>query len=73
MSDFTQEEYLGALFKLKVLAMNKTPISSKLNYGLFNLGLCSTELLAEKISSEQEVNFAHQTQIEQQKNKPMDV
>ena len=43
---FTKEEYLGAIFKLKVLAGNKTPISSS-RYRLFNLGICSIDLLAE--------------------------
>lgn len=43
---FTKEEYLGAIFKLKVLAGNKTPISSS-SYRLFNLGICSIDLLAE--------------------------
>ena len=46
MSYYTKEEYLGAIFKLKVLAGNKTPISSS-SYRLFNLGICSIDLLAE--------------------------
>ena len=46
MSDYTKEEYLGAIFKLKILARSKTPISSNLTYGLFNLGLCSRNILA---------------------------
>ena len=44
MTDYTKEEYLGAIFKLKVLAGNKTPISSSI-YRLFNLGICSIDLL----------------------------
>ena len=48
MSYYTKEEYLGAIFKLKILARNKTPISSNLTYGLFNLGICSKVLLANK-------------------------
>ena len=43
---FTKEEYLGAIFKLKVLAGNKTPIGST-TYRLFNLGICSRDLLPE--------------------------
>ena len=46
MSDYTKEEYLGAIFKLKILSRSKTPISSNLTYGLFNLGLCSRNILA---------------------------
>ena len=46
MADYTKEEYLGAIFKLKVMARSKTPISSNLTYGLFNLGICSKVLLA---------------------------
>ena len=46
MPDFTEEEYLGAIFKLKVLALNKTPIRPNSDFGLFNLGLCSKALLA---------------------------
>ena len=46
MPDFTEEEYLGAIFKLKILARNKTPISST-RYAVFNLGICSIDLLAE--------------------------
>ncbi len=46
MSYYTKEEYLGAIFKLKILARSKTPISSNLTYGLFNLGICSKVLLA---------------------------
>ena len=45
---FTKEEYLGAIFKLKILARSKTPISSNSSFGLFNLGLCSKALLADK-------------------------
>ena len=41
---FTKEEYLGAIFKLKILAGNKTPIGST-TYRLFNLGICSVNLL----------------------------
>lgn len=48
MSYYTKEEYLGAIFKLKILARSKTPISSNLTYGLFNLGLCSKALLVSK-------------------------
>ena len=43
---FTKEEYLVAIFKLKILARSKTPISSNLTYGLFNLGICSRNILA---------------------------
>ena len=46
MSDYTKEEYLGAIFKLKILARSKTPISSS-SYRLFNLGICSIDLLPE--------------------------
>ena len=46
MSYYTKEEYLGAIFKLKILARSKTPISSNLTYILFNLGICSRVLLA---------------------------
>ena len=46
MSYYTKEEYLGAIFKLKILARNKTPISSNSAYKLFNLGICSIDLLA---------------------------
>ena len=46
MTYYTKEEYLGAIFKLKVLAGSKAPISSP-TYRLFNLGICSRELLAE--------------------------
>ena len=46
MSYYTKEEYLGAIFKLKILAGNKTPIGST-TYRLFNLGICSIDLLAE--------------------------
>ena len=48
MPDFTEEEYLGAIFKLKVLALSRAPISSNSSFGLFNLGLCSKALLADK-------------------------
>lgn len=44
MSDYTKEEYLGAIFKLKFLAGNKTPINSTIK--LFNLGICSRDILA---------------------------
>ena len=44
---FTKEEYLGAIFKLKILARSKTPISSNSAYKLFNLGICSIDLLAD--------------------------
>lgn len=47
MSDFTKEEYLGAIFKLKVMARNKTPIRSNLTYTRFNLGICSRDILGE--------------------------
>lgn len=47
MSDYTKEEYLGAIFKLKVMARIKTPISSNSAYKLFNLGICSIDLLAD--------------------------
>lgn len=46
MSYYTKEEYLGAIFKLKILARRKTPIDST-TYRLFNLGICSIDLLAE--------------------------
>lgn len=46
MSYYTKEEYLGAIFKLKILVRSKTPISSNLTYGLFNLGICSRNILA---------------------------
>ena len=45
MTYFTKEEYLGAIFKLKILARSKTPISSNLTYTSFNLGICSMDLL----------------------------
>ena len=45
MPDFTEEEYLGAIFKLKVMAMNKEPIKL-ISYRFFNLGLCSRNILA---------------------------
>ena len=44
MTYFTKEEYLGAIFKLKVLARSKTPIIST-TYKFFNLGICSRVLL----------------------------
>ena len=47
MTDYTKEEYLGAIFKLKILARSKTPISSNLTYTSFNLGICSRVLLAD--------------------------
>ena len=47
MTYYTKEEYLGAIFKLKILARNKTPISSNSAYKLFNLGICSIDLLAD--------------------------
>ena len=47
MSYYTKEEYLGAIFKLKVMARIKTPISSNSAYKLFNLGICSIDLLAD--------------------------
>ena len=43
---FTKEEYLGAIFKLKVLAGSKAPIGST-SYRLFNLGICNIDLLPE--------------------------
>ena len=49
MTYHTKEEYLGAIFKLKILARSKTPINStkhaRFNYRLFNLGICSVNLL----------------------------
>ena len=47
MSYYTKEEYLGSIFKLKVMARIKTPISSNSTYKLFNLGICSIDLLAD--------------------------
>ena len=43
MSYYTKEEYLGAIFKLKILARSKKPISIG---SQFNLGLCSKNILA---------------------------
>ena len=45
MTYYTKEEYLGAIFKLKVMAMNKEPIRL-ISYRFFNLGLCSRNILA---------------------------
>ena len=51
MSYYTKEEYLGAIFKLRVLAGSKAPISSpkheRFSYRLFKLGICSADLLPE--------------------------
>ena len=47
MSYYTKEEYLGAIFKLKILARSKTPIRSNLTYTRFNLGICSRGILGE--------------------------
>ena len=47
MTDYTKEEYLGAIFKLKILARSKTPISSNSAYKLFNLGICNIDVLPE--------------------------
>ena len=47
MTYYTKEEYLGAIFKLKILARNKTPIRSNSKYKLFNLGICSIDLLTD--------------------------
>ena len=47
MTYYTKEEYLGAIFKLKILARNKTPISSNLYYRLINLGICSRDIFAD--------------------------
>ena len=47
MSYYTKEEYLGAIFKLKVMARIKTPISSNSAYKLFNLGICSKDIFAD--------------------------
>ena len=44
MTYYTKEEYLGAIFKLKILARSK---NTNLTYGSFNLGICSIDLLAE--------------------------
>ena len=46
MSYYTKEEYLGAIFKLKILARSKTPISST-NYAILNLGICSIDIFAD--------------------------
>ncbi len=46
MSYYTKEEYLGAIFKLKILARSKTPISST-TYDFFNLGICSRNILTD--------------------------
>lgn len=47
MPDFTEEEYLGAIFKLKILARSKTPISSNSKCQLFNLGICSRDIFTD--------------------------
>ena len=44
MSYYTKEEYLGAIFKLKILARSKTPTSIGSS---FNLGLCSRGILTD--------------------------
>ena len=44
MTDYTKEEYLGAIFKLKILARSKTPLSSNSAYKLFNLGICNIDV-----------------------------
>ena len=46
MPDYTKEEYLGAIFKLKVMAMNKESIKRLYSFNRsINLGLCNTNLL----------------------------
>lgn len=48
MSYYTKEEYLGAIFKLKVLARIKVPIvSNSPPYKLINLGICSKDIFAD--------------------------
>lgn len=47
MTYYTKEDYLGAIFKLKILARSKTTISSNSVHKLFNLGICSIDLLAD--------------------------
>ena len=46
MTYHTKEEYLGAIFKLKILARSKTPISST-RYVVFNLGICSRDIFTD--------------------------
>ena len=47
MSYYTKEEYLGAIFKLKILARSKTPIRSNSHYKLINLGICSRDIFTD--------------------------
>ena len=47
MTYHTKEEYLGAIFKLKILAGNKTPIISNSHYRILNLGICSRDIFAD--------------------------
>ena len=47
MTYYTKEEYLGAIFKLKILARNKTPVKVNSTCRLINLGICSRDLLAD--------------------------
>ena len=47
MRYYTKEEYLGAIFKLKILARSKTPIISNSTYRLINLGICSRYIFAD--------------------------
>ena len=45
---YTKEEYLGAIFKLKILVRNKAPIvSNSPPYKLINLGICSKSIFAD--------------------------
>ena len=45
---FTKEEYLGAIFKLKVMARIKTPVKLNSTCRLINLGICSRDIFADK-------------------------
>ena len=48
MTYHTKEEYLGAIFKLKILARSKAPIvSNSPPYKLINLGICSKDIFAD--------------------------
>ena len=47
MTYYTKEEYLGAIFKLKILARNKTPIKLNSTCRLINLGICSRDIFAD--------------------------
>ena len=48
MTYYTKEEYLGAIFKLKILARNKTPVKLNSTCRLINLGICSRDIFADK-------------------------